>query len=341
MNGFPFTKNDGKGFTLIELAMVLVIAGVLLTAVITIVLPLMAAARLLETQEKIEKVSDYLNAYAVENFRLPCPAEANNGGTAGGEPYGFEAGSGGAGDAIPAGACPLTEGIPPFNTLGIQEELLIDGWGNYITYAVNPNFAQNTQNGLPANVHPACRTREWLYDSGVDPTGERTFRNKNPRKARFCCPDLSIGANSDLVVNDEDDNFVLAFDRTATPPTDGYQDPDTLMAPIDPATGLPLGEIDPSYYEAPQVPPADERSTAVVYVLVSHGSNGLGAFSPNAGVRLNLPPGGSEEEENTNGDNTYMDRQTYSQNVNLFDDVVLWRTQDLVFAAEGESCSAP
>lgn len=342
----PETQN--RGFTMVEIAVVILIAGIVLAAAIALIIPIVQQAKLLETEEKLIKISEHLNAYAVQNFRLPCPAEPNSiVPTAGGENYGFEAGSTVTNTFIPA-ICPITEGIVPFNTLQLPEEMVTDGWGRHITYTVNPNFAQDTANGNPANVHPACRTRDWMFDAGVDITGDPIFRNRNPQKARFCCPDVSAGP--DLIVNDEgidatdplDDQFVLSVDRNANAPTDGYSGPNLLMEPIDPNTGLPIPEGSAGYFEAPQVPPANERATALAYILISHGQNQLGAFLPTLGGRDPvLPPAGSVEAENTDGDNVFTDQQTFSLNVATFDDLIIWRTQDLIFAAEGESCATP
>ena len=351
-----FTDKNDSGFTIIEIGMVMIVAAAILTGIIKILLPMVELSRQVETEEKLLKISQYLNAYAVQNYRFPCPAEPNNiVATANGEPYGFEAGSGANGDTpFAAGqTCPFNEGIVPFETLGMTEDLVVDGWDNHITYAINPNFAQDTLGiaggAIPAAIHPACRTRDWMYENGVDATGEPALQNKNPKKARFCCPDLSAGP--DLFVFDEgvdptnpadDINVLNPNDRNANAPSDGYLAVDTLMRPINPATSLPVNESDVNYFTFPQVPPATERSTAVGYILISHGQNELGAFIPSTGARSTLlPPGGSVESENTDGDNIYTDQQTFSLNVATFDDMIIWRTQDLAFAAEGETCAMP
>ncbi len=332
--GTALKRPKASGFTLVELAVVIIIVGALIFGVFVFLKPLVENFRHMETTEKMEKISRLLNRYAVENYRLPCPAVPNR--ATANPPYGFQAGGGVDGAAIPD-ICPTTEGIIPFRTLGVPEALAVDGFGNYFTYAISPAFSQNTYNELPADVHPACRTADWFYDEGKN-DGVRVMRNINARKARFCCP-ATPAQGTDLNIRDENDAPVLAFNRAPGP--DGYQTPDTLMRPVDPATGAVINTTGGSYYLAPQVPPANARATAPAYILISHGINGLGAFIPANNTR-NTAPTAAQELENTDGDNTYFDTKTRSTNiVTRFDDLILWRTQDAIFAEEGESCSVP
>lgn len=325
-----------SGFTLVELAVVIVVIGALTFGVFVLLKPLVQDFRHMETTEKMDKLSRILNRYAVENFRLPCPAVPNR--AAVNPPYGFQSGGGADGATIP-NICPTTEGIIPFRALGVPESLIVDGFGNYFTYAISPSFSQNTYNDLPATVHPACRTADWFYDEGKN-DGTRVMRNINPRKARFCCAPPEA---TDLNILDENGNNVMGLIRAPGP--DGYQAPDTLMRPVDFTTGALINTTGGEYYLAPQVPPANARATAPAYILISHGINGLGAFTPANNGRNPLPTT-AQELENTNGDTdvtrTYFDTKTRSTNiVTRFDDLILWRTQDAIFAEEGESCSVP
>jgi prepilin-type N-terminal cleavage/methylation domain-containing protein len=322
------------GFTLVELAVVMIIVGALAFAVFAFLKPLVENFRYMETAKKMEKISRLVNRYAVENYRLPCPAVPDRGSA--NPPYGFQSGGGADGAEIPD-ICPTTEGIIPFRTLGVPEALAVDGYGNYFTYAISPAFSQNTFDELPADVHPACRVADWFYDEGKN-DGARLMRNINPRKARFCCP-ATPAQGTDLNIRDENDSFVLGLTRAPGP--DGYQDPDRLMQPVDPATGNLITAVGGDYYLAPQVPPANARATAPAYIVISHGKNGLGAFEPATNARNTLPTT-AQELENADGDNTYFDTKTRSTNVvTRFDDLILWRTQDAMFAEEGESCSVP
>ena len=331
---FALKDRSASGFTLVELAVVIIILGALTFGVFALLRPLVQNFRHVETAEKMEKISRILNRYAIENYRLPCPAEPNR--AAVNPPYGFQSGGGADGAAIP-NICPTTEGIIPFRAMGVPESLAVDGFGNYFTYAISPAFSQNTYNDLPATVHPACRTADWFYDEGKN-NGTRVMRNINPRKARFCCPGTPA-QGTDLNILDENSSNVMGIVRAPGP--DDYQTPDTLMRPVNFSTGALINTTGGEYYLAPQVPPANARATAPAYILISHGMNGLGAFLPGSNTRNTLPTT-AQELENADGDNTYFDTKTRSTNVvTRFDDLILWRTQDAIFAEEGESCSVP
>lgn len=355
-------KSGGeRGFSLVEVSVVLLIAGILAVGVIALIRPFLERGRILQTHEKLEKIAAALDAYAIENNRFPCPALPNRG--AASPPYGFEGGSGAAGAAIPSPECPVTgagvarfarEGIVPFRTLGLPEDLIYDGWGAPITYTISLAFGQNNDAGLDisgsaSTIHPQCRTRDWMYDAGVDTVGGIVSANKNPAKARFCCPGSAAPETSDLDVRDEDGNPVLPLWPNRKPGPDGYQSPSTLMRPVggvvapDCTGGTLLNPGDTDYFIAPQVPPVCARATAVAYVLISHGPNGLGVYNLSTGLRAGPAPINPAEAENTDGDVVFSDQfsRSTSNDVNEMDDIVLWRTQDMMFARQEKSCAMP
>lgn len=323
-----------RGFTLIELAIVIGITGVILVMAAGFALPLMQTAKRIETEEKIEKVSRALAFYAIRNNRLPCPAVPDRG--TGNPPFGYERGSGAAGNAIPDD-CGMTRtdwnGIVPFATIGLTESDVTDGYGNPFTYGVSPAFAQDTSEDL--DVHPRCRTREWFYQDGEDVDD---LLPKNPAKARFCCPgENPYAPGTDIIVRDAADNSVLSFVREADEADNPLPNPSRSM------TGNSYDPADQPFALEPNVfVSLTDRPVAVNYVLVSHGENGRGAFTPvNGGQRPGVA--GTLEEENHNLDNVYRDIMD-ADNLPAgqeFDDIVLWRTQDLIFAENKQSCVVP
>ena len=343
-------KGKQDGFSVLELAIVALIIAVLGAAVLALLNPWLHAARIMETREKMGKIEAALNAFAIGNSRLPCAAEPRRGAV--GEPYGYADGSGTAGDAVPA-LCVLTQGMVPFRTLGLPEDMVVDGWGRYMTYAVSPAFTvySTARGNVAPNVHAACRTREWLREVLL-PNGDNAFENRNPHKARFCCPDETNGP--DLVVRDDADANVLAVPRAAGPY--GYAPPDTKMDPYDMSAVPPVPynesradiEANRQYYLQPQVPLPQFRATAIAYVLVSHGPDGNGAFAPaiNGGTLTDARVGFDAAErqgENADNDNVFVahaDSVALEGNTKI-DDIVSWRTQDAIFAEEGDSCASP
>ncbi len=87
----------------------------------------------------------------------------------------------------------------------------------------------------------------------------------------------------------------------------------------------------------------NDRATAPVYVLISHGLWGEGAFTGTGRKKTRgwrLTPA---EKENGNGDRKYVEIPVPERagKEKGFDDTELWRTQDMIFAAQKGSCSLP
>ncbi len=129
-------KVVSKGFTLIEMAIVLVIIGLLVTGLLT---PLSAQKDIkdyTETRQQLEQIKEALYGYAVINGSLPCP-------TTTADPTNINYGRGDA-------ACPLTAaaGVLPWKDLGVREvdswgtprNLAADPWVGYWIYRVDPSF---------------------------------------------------------------------------------------------------------------------------------------------------------------------------------------------------------
>jgi prepilin-type N-terminal cleavage/methylation domain-containing protein len=327
-------KKRSAGFTLVELSAVLIIIGILMAGAIVLVLPVMQTAKRIETDQKLENIAKAIDYYARQNYRLPCPAAPDS--DASTPPFGFEQGSGPIGNIIPANcdAAAGWEGVVPFRTLNIPIDWVTDSWGNFITYAISPGFSQDVSNpALP--VHNRCRTADWfvadqIYELGVkDPATGADAVNiltpKNSYKARFCCS--GVAPDSDLSILDANEQSQMASLRQTA------------------AGSYATANIT---YPSPMVSnvqvPNDDRVSAPVYILVSHGPNGNGAYT-GQGAGARVPDAGSTvaENENSDGDRIFyeipkIDRAGVEQQ---FDDVTLWRTQDAIFATAAESCSLP
>jgi prepilin-type N-terminal cleavage/methylation domain-containing protein len=126
-------KKLQRGFTLVEMAIVLVIFGLLLAALLV---PLQAQRDLAlqtETNNTLNVARKALLGFAQTQGRLPCPA-TNNGTAA------FPDDTGNASPNA-SGVCAQQVGFLPAATLGIQptdaQGFAVDGWNNRIRYAVN------------------------------------------------------------------------------------------------------------------------------------------------------------------------------------------------------------
>lgn len=121
------------GFTLIELAMVLFVLGLLLgTLMYTLSAQSEQRART-ETQRTLEEAKELLLSFAVVNGRLPCPGKCTTAQCDGAGDGGDEAGAAGACTDSYAGYLPgRAIGFSPTDSSGY----VLDAWGNRIRYAV-------------------------------------------------------------------------------------------------------------------------------------------------------------------------------------------------------------
>ena len=131
------TKYSSQGFTLIELAVVLFILGLLLSSFLA---PLAARVEQQErknTQIQLDEIKEILFGYTLQNNFLPCADCANNAGGCAGLTAndGIEDTVVAAGDEL---TCATEVGNLPWVTLGVKGT---DEWNNIFTYRVDDRFA--------------------------------------------------------------------------------------------------------------------------------------------------------------------------------------------------------
>jgi type II secretory pathway pseudopilin PulG len=141
MTGFSPSANtsprrQAEGFTLTELAMVLLIVGLLLGSLMFTLAAQSETQSFSETQRRLQHARDLLLAYALVNGRLPCPAVDAPLPASGVETIAAAAGTG------TGGTCTATyNGFLPAVTIGFKPTdsagFGLDAWGNRIHYAVS------------------------------------------------------------------------------------------------------------------------------------------------------------------------------------------------------------
>ena len=129
------------GFSLIEMAVVILIASLLMSAGLSLLSVRLEAAKLDTTQKHQEAIKQALINYLGKYRRLPCPTTVANGGA-----------------PAPLPPCANYSGIVPYYELGLDRATVLDGWENFITYVVSPNPIATP---LPAATPPW--TTAWLY----------------------------------------------------------------------------------------------------------------------------------------------------------------------------------
>jgi prepilin-type N-terminal cleavage/methylation domain-containing protein len=130
-----FQPRRARGFTLIEIVVVLFILGVVVTMAAGITKALTASQRLSITTTRMAAVDTAVVQYVMQQKRLPCPADGtllstdNN--------AGIETAR------TAAAGCTTNQagGVVPWRALGLSESDATDGWNHRLTYRVLPALA--------------------------------------------------------------------------------------------------------------------------------------------------------------------------------------------------------
>jgi prepilin-type N-terminal cleavage/methylation domain-containing protein len=125
-------RQHARGFTLIEVAISMVILGLVLTGLVVALSQQMQQRHLIDTRTTLQQANEALVTFVVANGRLPCPAVAASNGLE---------------SLIGAGTCTAAAGFLPAVTLGLpnldSNGLLNDGWADGSTHdnaSVVPNY---------------------------------------------------------------------------------------------------------------------------------------------------------------------------------------------------------
>lgn len=115
-------KRSKKGFTLIELSVVLVIVGIMVYGATSMFAMTAAKARIDATNNTLDAIERALRLHYQTAGRLPCVAVGNL--PLGNASFGVE-------------NCTGTAGVVPTRTLNLPDSYMFDGWGNRISYVVD------------------------------------------------------------------------------------------------------------------------------------------------------------------------------------------------------------
>lgn len=170
--------NYSKGFSLIEMALVMLIMGSLLSGLLVALTQTSENTRRTTAKNQLSRIEEALYAYAQANGRLPCPASSTS--------EGYEDPNDGSGD------CTNFHGFVPNATLSLYgrinpDGLMLDPWSNPYRYSVaeypvaaetfnttgNPGFTNQTAlkddvfNGDPSIPDNTADAGGTLDDSGT------------------------------------------------------------------------------------------------------------------------------------------------------------------------------
>lgn len=134
-----------RGFTLVEMVVVIAVLGVLFTILIGITRVVVSQQRYQTTRARMANLDNALTVYVSQYRRLPCPAD---GALASSDPN--------AGLELPPSGIPITcpnnqaRGVVPWRALGLTPSDAEDGWGGRFTYRVGPDLVADNSMDLTA-----------------------------------------------------------------------------------------------------------------------------------------------------------------------------------------------
>lgn len=182
-------------FTLVEMSIVVVIAGIIVMALLPALLDIRRSAQLTATQTNLQTLMRATAAYTLANGCVPCPTPGDKIAS-----RASEIGKVGTAGNRACAVCAQADGIPPFASLGIDPSVAKDGWGRWITMHIDtaltnpqPCTADEISAGL-AGCGKSDATRSGLCRANQSRAGRITV-NLAPGTAEAAVIFVSHGAN--------------------------------------------------------------------------------------------------------------------------------------------------
>ena len=302
------TGARARGFSLVEMALVLLIVGLLAAVFLPATNTFLENNRRKETRAKLEALEQAMVRFVMVNRRLPCPADGIQG-TAN-PSSGVEQRNGA---VTPATCTAMATGVVPWRSLGVPADAAMDAWGNLITYRV---WAR-TSGGVGSAINTSL-----AMDGGMDFSECDPAKLTPPSPAEYRC----TGANAQPL------GALLAGGGMQAR---GFR----VCRDACPATTTPT----PGTFEVARR--IDGNGAA--YFLISHGANKFGAYNA-AGQLLTTANGsgpGARETIHRNNqglratdlDNTFYIDADYDERPgsNYYDDIVVRPTVISIAMAAG------
>lgn len=332
-----------RGFTLIEMAIVLAVVGVLVGGSLMAIGPVVDKVRYTETNTTMDQIENALVLFAIRNNRLPCPADGSL--TNASANYGLELTLTGGGTntaacnpaAYTAGQT-LANSVIPWRTLGLDEQYSIDGWGNRISYF--------SASGEIAGVNT-------LVDStaGSNCLARNTTAKQNRGTGTVCD---TIDVYSADFNTYPFGNYIAIYSINGTACSTELTQPNTGTAGApysgtDTCTSVSTAPLAVTTANAATTVPYDGNRAA--YVLISHGKSGW--YGWNKGGHQITPPAPARtlKAYNSNASaSTLAGNLGFVQgspilingSASYFDDIVRWRAPAFIIQLCGSgACGNP
>ncbi|MDB5478110.1 MAG: prepilin-type N-terminal cleavage/methylation protein [Alphaproteobacteria bacterium] len=303
--------NSQKGFTLVEMAIVILIMGLVVGSYFSFLSVQQEEKKYQITIQRQKKIAGALSTYAQTYGRLPCPADQNVN----------ESAFGTMRTSCPDNA--TRKGVVPYMDLGLSLEDISDGYNNPFTYVVSP-----AASSVSTDTHARCRITtgsKWVISPNTP---------VNARKAIFCGQQVAESTEIRVYRSTTTADSNLIFNTQTHPPAGKTTPPNGRFNT--PQTGVATD------------PAPNDFLQYIAYLLISHGENGEGSYTLPSGTNkfantkaftTNSP---AEMQNADTGMNfVYMPRRMVADTTH-FDDLMMIRTQDNVVSEFGnDSCAVP
>jgi len=245
--------NSGRenGFTLLEMAIVILISGVLLSFMGSALLAYMKKSYITKTHFRIEKIQEALAQYLSVNGRYPCAAAR----TLGPEDANFgrevtttcNAGTI-AGTARNGG---VRIGAVPTRSLNLPDDFIADAWGHKFTYAVTETLATpalyspdggriTIRDGAGLSLVTPPDTAHYVVVSH-GATGDGSFPVGNSAVPSVACP--AVGQTLDRENCNDDDTFIATLVNSDAAAANFFDDYAAFKGQTAPVFVIPQGAV--------------------------------------------------------------------------------------------------
>ncbi len=137
---------------MVEIAIVLVVVGLLVSGGLMGVSPVLQANKVTQTNAQLDKIEQALVLYVIQNGCLPCPASPTGTGNATDANGSYSTGCWPTGQSAGVACTPL-QGVVPWVNLGLARTDVVDAYNNFIDYV--PTAGLNTSNTSMVRTPPA------------------------------------------------------------------------------------------------------------------------------------------------------------------------------------------
>jgi prepilin-type N-terminal cleavage/methylation domain-containing protein len=142
-SSIPYKSRKNGGFTLVEVAIVLLISGLLLAGATALLMNYMHQTKIRATEYRLQVIDEAMELFLDLNGRYPCVSAPDA--PVDDADFGFEIADCGTAPAAGGGrdGRPIRIGSLPVRTLNLPDDVIGDSWGNRFTYAVTEALAED------------------------------------------------------------------------------------------------------------------------------------------------------------------------------------------------------